>query len=251
MISAFIVEDEKPARERLQEFVDKHPDLNLAGFSENGKQAVLQIESLKPQLVFLDVNLPDISGIDVIKVIEHKPMIIFTTAYDEYALQAFEFNAIDFLLKPFSDQRFNQAVDKLKKRLMAPPPQIQDQIQQILSQWQVKNNYLIRIPSKIGDRIFILNAADIVYFASEQKLVFANQFAERFLINYTLEELQNRLDGDQFFRIHRSTIVNLNYVNTIEPLFGGTYIMKVKDKNRTKLNISRNAARQLRERLGW
>ena len=212
--------------------------------------SVCQIDELKPQLVFLDVQLPDISGIDVIKVIEHQPVIIFTTAYNEYAVKAFEYNAVDFLLKPYSEDRFRQAVEKSKQKLFITS-QVSEQIQQVLSLYQVKDDYLKRIPSKVGERIFILNVDEIVYFASKHKLVYAHKIDERYFINYTLEELQNRLNPDHFFRIHRSTIVNLNYIHTIEPYFGGAYIMKVKDKTHTELNISRSAARQLREKLGW
>ena len=112
-------------------------------------------------------------------------------------------------------------------------------------------DYLIRIPSKIGDKIYIINEDDIVYITSEDKLVFAYLNETKYLINYTLEQLQSRLNPDKFFRIHRSTIVNMDYVKTIETWFAGGYRMIVKDKNKTELTISRSAGKLLRQKLGW
>ena len=124
-------------------------------------------------------------------------------------------------------------------------------IKNLLSQWSPQKEYLTRIPSKIGDKIYIINEDKIVYFASDQKLVFAHLEDTKYLVNYKLEELSARLDPEKFFRIHRSTIVNLNYVQTIEAWFGGGYKMKVRDKQNTELTISRAAGKLLRQKLGW
>lgn len=250
MITTLIVEDEQPARERLESFINKNPELKLAGCCSTGQEAIDQINARKPQIVFLDIKLPDISGIDVLKVIDWQPVVVFTTAFDRYALDAFNFSAVDFLLKPYSEERFRLAVQKALQRVALTAP-LAREIGKLLSEYQSREACLKRIPSKIGERIFIINVEDIVYFSSDHKLVNAHLFDKNFLINYTLEELQNRLEPDQFFRIHRSTIVNLDYIKTIEPGLGGTYLMKVKDHQGSGLNISRSAARHLREKLGW
>ncbi len=250
MIRAFIVEDEQPALERLRDLIDEIADVEIIGSNPSGKEAVQQIDSLKPDLLFLDIHLTDISGIDVLRLISHQPAIIFTTAYNQYAIEAFELRAVDYLLKPFSKERFEEAVDKVREKLQ-PDQDMTKTFKQLLQSWQPGKDYLTRIPSRIGDKIYILPDDEIVYFKSEDKVVFAYLADSDFIVNYTLEELQNRLHPDKFFRIHRSTIVNLNYVKTIEAWFGGGYKMKVKDKRNTELTISRSAGRLLREKLGW
>jgi DNA-binding LytR/AlgR family response regulator len=250
MIRAFIVEDEHPALQRLQEFLQRIPDIEIVGSEGSGKKASDQIEAVRPDLLFLDIHLSDISGIDLLHLLSHQPLVIFTTAYDKYAIEAFELRAVDYLLKPFSEERLKEAVGRARERLTANEAPAEG-IMQLLSNWNPQKDYLTRIPSKIGDKIYVLPDDDVVYFASEDKLVFAYLIDAKFMLNYTLEQLQNRLDPDKFFRIHRSTIVNLNYVKTIEAWFGGGYKMKVKDKKNTELTISRSAGRALRDKLGW
>jgi two-component system LytT family response regulator len=177
-------------------------------------------------------------------------LVIFTTAYNQYAIKAFELQAIDYLLKPFSFERLKVAI-KRAKEVLEGNFSSQQNIKNLLSQWSPQKDYLTRIPSKIGDKIYIINEDKIVYFASDQKLVFAHLEETKYLVNYKLEELSARLDPEKFFRIHRSTIVNLNYVQTIEAWFGGGYMMKVRDKQNTELTISRAAGKLLRQKLGW
>ena len=250
MIRVIIIEDEKPALDRLRKFLESLPDIDIIDTTDSGKIAAALIDELKPDLIFLDIHLSDISGIDLIHLISYKPLIIFTTAYNQYAIKAFELQAIDYLLKPFSLERLKLAVKRAKETVEGNLHSEQN-IKNLLAQWSPQKDYLKRIPSKIGDRIYIINEDDIVYFASEQKLVFAFLKDTKYLINYKLEELTTRLDPEKFFRIHRSTIVNLNYVQTIEAWFGGGYKMKVSDKQTTELTISRTAGKLLRQKLGW
>ncbi len=254
MIGCLIVEDELPARNRLLELINNRSELQVVGMATNGREAIQLIDSLKPELLFLDVHLPDISGLDVLKVVHHKPHIVFTTAYDRYAVQAFEHNALDYLLKPYSADRFRLSVEKILNQrndphLIKPASTIIDLPEQngASRPW----TYLKRIPAKTADKIYLLNTENIVYFISRQKVVTVHLSNDFHIVNYTLDELQMRLDPELFFRIHRSTIANLNFVQTIEPLFGGTYLMHMKDKHHTELNVSRNAGRNIRQRLGW
>lgn len=250
MIRAIIVEDEQPAAHRLLGFLERLPDIDVIGIYASGEEAAKQIDAVTPDLVFLDIHLSDISGIDLLRLISHKPAVIFTTAYDQYAIQAFELRAVDYLLKPYTEERLQEAIERVREQLAGDETPVK-QIQELLVHWQPKQPYLRRIPSRTGERIYILNDDDIVYFATENKLVFGHLFDKKYLINYTLEELQARLDPEKFFRIHRSTIVNLNYVKTIEAWFGGGYKMTVRDKQGSELLISRQAGRQLRQKLGW
>ncbi len=250
MIRTLIIEDEKPALDRIRGFLATLPDIEILDSTDSGKIAAALIDELKPDLIFLDIHLSDISGIDLFHLISYKPLVIFTTAYNQYAIRAFELQAIDYLLKPFSLERLKVAVNRAKETLDGNLSSEQN-IKHLLSQWSPQKDYLKRIPSKIGDRIYIINEDKIVYFASDQKLVFAHLEDTKYLVNYKLEELSARLDPEKFFRIHRSTIVNLNYVQTIEAWFSGGYKMKVRDKQKTELTISRAAGKLLRQKLGW
>lgn len=250
MIRALIIEDEKPALDRLTGFLDMLPDIEVVDTTDSGKIAAALIDEMKPDLIFLDIHLSDISGIDLFHLVSYRPLVIFTTAYNQYAIRAFELQAIDYLLKPFSFERLKMAIKRAKEMLEGNSTSEQN-IKNLLSQWSPHKEYLKRIPSKIGDRIYIINDDKIVYFASDQKLVFAHLEDTKYLVNYKLEELSARLDPEKFFRIHRSTIVNLNFVQTIEAWFGGGYKMKVGDKENTELTISRAAGKLLRQKLGW
>lgn len=250
MIRSIIVEDEKPALDRLEGFLNQIPDIEIVATSNSGKEAAQLIEDEKPDLVFLDINLPDVSGIDILHLLSFRPLIIFITAYNQYAIKAFELQAIDYLLKPFPRERLELAVQKAREKLLAEQDP-SSSLKKLISSWNPQTSYLKRIPSKIGDKIYILVDENIVYLASEEKLVFAHTAESKFLINYRLDELQARLDPEKFFRIHRSTIVNLNYVKTIESWFAGGYRMVVRDKQESELAISRSAGKLLRQKLGW
>ncbi|RMG67132.1 MAG: DNA-binding response regulator [Calditrichaeota bacterium] len=249
-MKVIIVEDEKPAADRLQQMLADFPDVELLAVADTGEEAAREIDRLRPEVIFLDVQLPDLSGVDLLRLIEHQPQVIFTTAYDTYAVQAFELGAVDYLLKPFSRERLAEALERVRARLAAPENATR-KLEQLLSQLAGRPPYLQRIPCRAGQKILILNADQILYFATENKLVFAHLADRRYCINYTLEELQHRLDPERFFRTHRTTIVNLDFVRSIEPWFGGTYRITLRDREGTQLPVSRNAARQLREKLGW
>lgn len=250
MIKTIIIEDEKPALERIKGFISQISDLEILDHTDSGKTAATLIDDLKPDLIFLDIHLSDISGIDLFHMIDHKPMVIFTTAYNQYAIQAFELQAIDYLLKPFSFERLKLAVERAREKFDSRDSS-EKSIRELLSKWAPQHDYLRRLPSKIGEKIYILNDDQIVYFNADNKLLFAHLEDSKYLVNYKLDELQARLDPEKFFRIHRSTIVNLNYVLTIETWFAGGYVMKVGTKNKTELNISRSAGKALRQKLGW
>jgi DNA-binding LytR/AlgR family response regulator len=250
MITAFIVEDESPALERLSLLLQDIPDIEICGSARTGREAAGLIDTRKPQLLFLDIQLPDMSGLDLLHIIAHQPLTIFTTAYNQYGVQAFELQAVDYLLKPFSRDRLNAALRRVKEKIGQEAPALAA-IQNLLVNYGSPKVYLTRIPSRIGDKIYILGDDDIIYLASEERIVFAYLYDTRFMVNYTLDELQARLNPDKFFRIHRSTLANLNYISLIENWFAGSYKTKMKDKKGTELIISRSSGRLLRQKLNW
>ena len=250
MIKTILVEDEQPALTRLKDLLSGYDDVRIIDECRSGQDAVNSINAHKPDLVFLDIQLPDFSGMDVLKLIHHTPQIIFSTAFHVYAHQAFELKAIDYLVKPFSKERLDSAMDRVRNTLSQGVTNAQ-LISDLIANWQEKSNYLKRLPSKIGDRIYIMTDDEIMYVESENKMVHAVTESTKYLINYTMDELQNRLDPEKFFRIHRSTIVNLNYVALIETWFAGGYRLTIKNKEKTELLISRSAGKKLRQKLGW
>jgi len=250
MLKTIIVEDEQPAAERLQKMLQDYDDIRVLDTCRLGKDAAISIDAHQPDVVFLDIDLPDISGLDLLKMITHEPQIVFVTAYHQYAIAAFEYKAIDYLLKPFSQDRLAAALQKVREKL-SRGDQNSELIRNMIATWQAEHSYLRRLPSKIGDRIYIITDDEILFISSENKLVNAFTEKSKFLLNYTIEELQNRLDPEKFFRIHRSTVVNLNYVTLIESWFAGGYRLIIKNKEKTELLISRSAGKKLRQKLGW
>jgi len=250
MITTIIVEDELPALERLSGMLKDQPEIQQVGTARTGQEAAVLIDSLKPQLVFLDIQLPDLSGLDLLHILSHRPLIIFTTAYNQYAVQAFELQAVDYLLKPFSQDRLTAALQRVREKISQNSSSLTE-IKNLLANYGMSKEHLTRIPSRVGDKIYILTDDDIIYLASEDRLVFAYLYETKFLVNYTLDELQARLNPNKFFRIHRSTLANLNYIAMIEAWFAGGYKTKMKDKKGTELIISRTSGKLLRQKLGW
>jgi len=250
MIRSIIIEDEDPALKRLKKLLQTFDDIDLIAECRMGKDAVAAIETDEPDVIFLDIHLPDFSGLDLLKIIKYKPLVVFVSAFNQYAIEAFELHAVDYLVKPFSRERLESAVKKVRDKLNAGY-QSAEMIKNLMKNWRPEKNFLRRIPSKIGDRIYIVTDDEVLYVNAEHKMVTAYTEKSQFLINYTLDELQGRLDPEKFFRIHRSTIVNLNYVALIESWFAGGYRLLIKNKEKTELLISRSAGKKLRQMLGW
>jgi DNA-binding LytR/AlgR family response regulator len=250
MFKLYLVEDETPAMQRLQDLLSMLPGIDIIGQTDSGKEAIEQINTLKPDVVILDIHINDISGIDVLPLLTHRPVIIFTTAYDQYAVQAFEQGAVDYLLKPFSADRLKAALARAREKHNAQSAQLEE-IHSLLRQIQNEGSSLRKIPSKTGEKVTLIDEDDIVYINAEDKLVFVHTTEKKWLVNYTLDELQKRLDDNKFFRIHRATIANLSFVKTINTWMAGGYKIIMGDKDKTHLTVSRTAGKTLRQKLGW
>lgn len=242
----YIIEDEKPALQRLNNLIEQIDDIEIVGSSGNGKQAILEIDALQPELLLLDIHLADMSGLDVLQLIQAKPAVIFTTAYDQYAVQAFELRAVDYLLKPFTLERLQEAISRVRDENRAPAA-----LEELIARWQPPKTWLTRFASRFGDKIIVFTQDQVVYFNSENKYTYACLDNKRYLLNLTLSQLEERLDPEKFVRIHRSAIVNLNYIRKIEADAGGGYTITTQDSNNSQLPVSRNAGKALRQKLGW
>jgi two-component system LytT family response regulator len=239
-----LIDDEPLALQRLERLLKPYEEIiQIIGQATSGTEAVEKINSLKPDLIFLDIQMPELTGFDVIERMMHNPLIIFSTAYDEFALKAFETNSIDYLLKPIDPDRLRKAIEKLQRLTNDERDSFQNQLQKMLS--QLKKPATKRIQVHIGDKIKLLNVEDIYFFHAVDKYVEVCTFNEAFLLNETLTQLESELPPEDFVRIHRSAIINLNYVGEFIRWFGGSYKVRMLDKNKTELPVSRSSKDKL------
>jgi two-component system LytT family response regulator len=211
--TVFIAEDEPLARETLRDWIGERPELALVGEAADGASALEQINSIKPDVVFMDIQMPEMTGLEVLRRLEHLPDIVFTTAFDQYAVTAFELNAVDYLLKPFSRERFNASVE----RLLAGGEAAGEALQQALLQaGQRKQPLLERVLVRDRGRIFPLAIAEIEYLKADAKYTAIVARGKTFLVRIGISELEGRLDPARFVRIHRSALVNLDFVESMQ-----------------------------------
>jgi DNA-binding LytR/AlgR family response regulator len=250
-IRTLVVDDEKLARQRLEGFLGKLPDVELVGEAGNGVEALQLIEQEHPDLVFLDVQMPGMDGFEVLKALRPPtPQVVFATAYDEYAIRAFEVDAADYLLKPFARGRVEEAVGRVRSRLAAERtgPDLENVLRRLEEHRKV---FVSQVPVYSGKRILIVPVVDVLWFGVEYRLVYAHTAERAFMTNYTLRELEQRLDPDLFFRAHKSSLVNLRHVKEIVPWFGGRYKLLMRDDASSEVALSRAQARTLRARIRW
>jgi len=250
-IRALIVDDEPLARERLRRFLAREQDFEFIGECGNGDAAVEAITTLRPDVVFLDVEMPEASGFDVLAQIpaEVRPLIVFVTAYDRYAIEAFDAHAIDYLLKPFTRERFSRAVERLRQQLARESrAEIDERVNALLAARNATGGqFLRRVMIKTAGRIYFIDTADVDYIGAEGNYLALHVGAETHLVRETMAELLTKLDPAEFVRIHRSTIVNAQRVKELRPLFSGDYRALLRDG--TQLNLSRAYREEALKRL--
>ena len=254
-ISAVIIDDEQLAREELA-YLLKEVDVDVVAQGKNGVEAVNLIKDLAPDLVFLDVQMPGLDGFGVIKKLLDRrvplPQIVFATAFDQYAVRAFEVNAIDYLLKPFDKKRVAQAVVKARLKLesaASPSDQI-GTIVKMLEQQQQRPQ-AAKVLLKSAGRLFLVDQKDICYATIEDGIITVTATAMEGQSNCrTLEELLDSLDPNLFWRAHRSYLVNINRIKEVVPWFKSSYQIRMDDKKQTEIPVSRAQTKRLRELFG-
>lgn len=234
-IKAVIVEDSRLARNELKELIKSFPEIEVLGEAENVDAAYELINSLNPDLLFLDINMPEKDGFELLEMLDDVPITVFTTAFDEYALKSFEYNALDYLMKPVSPNRFSKAIDKVKQNL-------ENKI--------VKNKQKVEISNQIfikeGEKCWLLKVADIYLFEVEgnyTKVFFNDQKA---VLNKSLNQIEKKLPED-FFRANRNQIININYIKNIDLWFSGNLLVHLKDDQ--KIEISRRQSSLFKEKM--
>jgi DNA-binding LytR/AlgR family response regulator len=249
MMQVLLVDDEELSRKELYNLLLTEPDINIIGEAVNGIEAVEQISRLKPDLVFLDIEMPGLNGFEVINSLNDLPIIVFVTAYDQYAIQAFEINALDYLLKPVSTIRAKKTVARVREKLNQDKSDQLTAIQNLsIALRQHQPTYISRLAAYKGTHCVLISLSDIIYINVEDKLVFVHTATDRFLINRTITDLEQVLTVQGFFQINRGTIINLEYLSEIIPWFSGTF--KLKLSNSLELHLSRDRASHLKEVVG-
>lgn len=235
MIRTLIIDDEEPARVLVRKFLEDFSEIEVLGECADGFAAVKSINEHNPDLIFLDVQMPKLSGFELLEIIERKPQVIFTTAYDSYAIKAFDENAVDYLLKPFSRERFADAVRKVMERIST---QTEQNYTEVLALAEDKTEILQRIAVKSGSKIEVIAVSDIVYLESEGDYVMIHTKTGKFLKEKTMKYFEQHLDPDTFIRIHRSSIININEISRIELFEKENYIIKLKNGDQVKASNS-------------
>ncbi|NLD36676.1 MAG: response regulator transcription factor [Desulfatiglans sp.] len=217
-IKILIIDDEQPARKKLSSFIKNSGCRCEIHEATNGVEAVEKINGLNPQLVFLDIQMPGMTGFEVIENIglEQMPFVVFVTAYDHYALDAFEVNAIDYLLKPFDMERFQKAFDKALDRIESNKP-VEVDFTKLLTEINLPKRFKERFLVNQSSRYFFIQTEDIRYISSEEKYVSLHTDSSTFLLRETMNNMEERLDPDKFVRVHRSYLVNISYIKEIQP----------------------------------
>ena len=212
-IKAIIVEDENLAVELLKSYLQSFPQIQIDGEYSDGFSGIMAINSKKPDLIFLDIRLPKISGMELVELIDHKPEIIFTTAYDKFAIRAFEMNAVDYLLKPFSRDRFNTAVQRALERIDGGESQTPVEV---MTKDYESMEQVDRIVVKDNNQIHVIPVEDIYYLEAQDDYVMIHTENKRFLKQKTLMSFENSLDVKAFIRVHRSYIVQIDKISRLE-----------------------------------
>jgi two-component system LytT family response regulator len=250
-LRTLIVDDEPLARQRLRRLCDEDPDIEIVGECNDGQQAVDSLREHRPDLVFLDVQMPALDGFATLQSLGDSalPMVIFVTAHDRYALKAFEVHALDYLLKPFDRSRFAAALEHAKAQFrQGHTDSVSERLSQLLQAFPDRSRYSERLMVKSGGRIYFVAADTISWLEAAGNYVRLHVGKEDHLLRETLTSLEKKLDPKRFVRIHRSAIVNLACLRELQPAFHGDYVVILQDG--TELALSRGCRDKLEEALG-
>lgn len=265
-LKALIVDDEYPARQELRFALSSFDNVEIVGEATNALEALALIKALDYQVLFLDISMPGMSGLELgaaVQELPKRPYIIFVTAYDEYAVSAFEVNAVDYILKPVEPKRLKKAIDKVLKLSQEAAAAAEVAVTAACHEGQaVRENErpgqqtqslikIDRIPAEKQGKTILVTESDVFYAFTEQDYVYIKTCTDKLFTRFTLKELEARLNPQVFFRTHRCYLVNLHKVKEIVPFFNGTYNLIVEDKERSEVPVSRAQAKKLRKILGF
>lgn len=250
MIRSIVVDDETPAREELIYILEKFKEISIIGEASHGIKALELNKKLKPDLIFLDIQMPKLNGIDVARKIlvgTHRPYIVFVTAFEKYAIEAFEVNAMDYILKPISEERLEKSMERVIANMKKGKKEYIDKFNNIMQNIKYKNEETItRICVNNMGKLIPIDLNEIIYATVEDRNTVIISTKGKFEINFTLSELCEKLDKSIFFRSHKSFLINLNYIQVIEPWFNSTFNVMLKGTD-IKIPVSRSQSKEFRE----
>lgn len=259
-LRAFLVDDEPLALERLQRLLGAFPQIYITGTTTDPSAALATFNDPQSPLIdvlFLDIQMPGMNGFELLAHIATQPLVIFTTAYDQHALRAFETNAIDYLLKPIEPDQLERALKKLGRirPITKPDWQQNPALPQLLRELTASlreghTSYPTRIASRVGERISFLPLDDVTHFIAQDKLTFAVTNLRRHCVDQTIADLEHRMDPAKFLRVHRSALVNVDWIHEVNSWFAGKLVLTLKDTKHTQLTVARDRVRTLKDRLG-
>lgn len=250
-LKALIVDDEYPSRKELRFMLDQFENVEVVGEAANAREALKLISALDYSVLFLDIEMPGMTGLELGSILQQSnksPYIIFVTAYEEYAVKAFEVNAVDYLLKPFDEKRLYQAMNKVFK--LVEQSQSKPKERRERSSGESENTKIDRIPVEKQGKTLLVAEEEIIYAYTQNDNVYIKTFNDNLVSRFTLKDLETRLDEKRFFRTHRCFIVNLSKVLEIIPFFNGTYTLIVSDNKKSEVPVSRKQAKKLKRILG-
>ncbi len=246
-IKIVIIEDEAPARDLLKTYLSNETDIEIAEECENGFDGIKAISKHKPDLIFLDVQMPKLTGFEMLELLDDYPQIIFTTAYDQYAIKAFELNATDYLMKPFSKERFLKALTKAKSQILEKKPEGEN-VKQLVSKLKEQSGTIDRIFVKTGSRIDVIPVDEIIRIDAQDDYAEIITKNKSYLKKETMNFLEKNLPKSNFIRVHRSSIINSDYMDKIEKYGKESYLVVLKDGSR--VNVSKSRIKELKTTLG-
>jgi two-component system LytT family response regulator len=250
LIRAYVVDDEPLAVQRLTRLLLETGRVTVAGSTSDPQEALATLGAADVDVVFLDIQMPEMTGFELIEQLDRDLPVVFTTAYDRYALEAFAVNSIDYLLKPVETARLEKALDKFER--LAGSGQAAPDIRALAKQLArelAPGRRLERVASRVGERTTVLDVSRVTHFFAKDKLTFAVSGGREHVVDFTMSELESHLDGRRFVRIHRATIVNVAFVQELYPGVDGL-LLRLKDEGKSELSVARDRVRELKERLG-
>jgi two-component system LytT family response regulator len=253
MIRAFLLDDEPLAVKRLTRLLNTTGRVEIIGACTDPVEALPLIARDRPDVLFLDIQMPGMTGFELLSKIDPQPLIVFTTAWDQYALQAFEVNSVDYLLKPIEAQQLERALNKVERVVRGS--QARPDVQQLLAKWaaavdKAQPEYMERVASRTGDRVELVELSRVTHFFASEKLTWAATPAKNYIVDYTIQDLERKLDPKRFVRAHRSALVNVEYIHELHTWFAGKMLIRLKDEKHTEIAVSRDRVHAVKERLG-
>ena len=248
-LRAFIVDDERLALERLQRLLHDTQRVEVVGSSTDPEEALARLRANAVDVIFLDIQMPELSGFDLLSRLDADIPVIFTTAFDRYAIEAFAVNSVDYLLKPIEAGRLERAIDKLQRLTGETRPDVRALARELAAHL-ASGRKLERIASRVADRTTILEVPRVSHFVARDRMTFAIVGGREHVVDYTLAQLEDRLDARRFVRAHRGAIVNVAFVDELYPDVDGGMMVRLKDEKKTVLSVARDRVRSLKERLG-